>query len=372
MTKETLSYFVLSSFILFSLVGNLGSLPDQNSLISKINAFAEPSGNNNQNGTHEDHIQKGQEQQDTKQLHSSNASAVVYHYDFLTALKTVISESNGQVKLKIDELKGKSIAIPADANYSYSSGLIEYNGALKALSGGDIETAKIHAFKAMPLFRNATLIMNQEEENHNSTNNHADEISALVDSIINSKNHADELRSLAIKNNVTINFTDYNNAINTAKKLLAAGNLSGAQEQFAIAQGLLDGIDNQLETLVASYRAEKIKEYVANTIVEINKLIDHAKELGLPQSTIVQLQKSIENLQHAKNIEELINATDQYSYLQSAIDIYNNGRIAHFDKEYADIQNRINALQSNATKVGIQLQGVIEVNNLLADIKQKI
>ncbi|HEV2192957.1 MAG TPA: hypothetical protein VGR54_04970, partial [Nitrosopumilaceae archaeon] len=46
--------------------------------------------------------------------------------------------------------------------------------------------------------------------------------------------------------------------------------------------------------------------------------------------------------------------------------------IAHFDKEYADIQNRINALQSNATKVGIQLQGVIEVNNLLADIKQKI
>ena len=372
MNKEILSYLFLSSLMIFSLVGNLGSLPDQNSIVSKINAFAETGANNNQNGTHEDHVQKGQEQQDAKQPPSSNTS-VVYHYDFLTALKTVINESNGQVKLKIDELKGKGIAIPADATYSYSNGLIEYNGALKALSGGDFETAKIHAFKAMPLFRNATLIMNQEEENHNnSTNDHSDEIAALVDSIINSKNHADELRSLAIKNNVTINFTDYNNAISTTKKLLAAGNLYGAQEQFAIAEGLLDNIDYQLQTLVDSYRAERIKEYVANTIVEINKLIDHAKELGLPQSTIDQLQKSIENLKHAKNIEELINATDQYSYLQSAIDIYNKGRIEHFDKEYASIQNRINALQSNATKIGIHLQGVIEVNNLLADIKQKI
>ena len=373
MNKQIMPYFFLTSFIIFSLVGNIGSLPDQNSLVSKIDAFAESSGNNNQNGTHEDHIQKGQEQQDAKQPHSGNASAIVYHYDFLTTLKTIINESNGQVKLKMDELKGKGIVIPADANYSYSNGLVEYNGALKALSGGDFETAKIHAFKAMPLFRNATLIMNQEMENHdNSTNDKTDEINTLVDSIIHSKNQADELRSLAIKNNVTINFTDYNNVINTTKELLAAGNLVGAQEQFTTAAGLLDNLDNQLQTLVDSYRAEKVKEYVTNTIEEINKLIDHAKELGLPQSTILQLQTSIENLHHAKSIEDLINATDQYSYLQSAIDIYNKGRIEHFDKEYINIQNRIIALESNATKMGIHLQGIIDISNLLTDIKQKI
>ncbi|HEV2192908.1 MAG TPA: hypothetical protein VGR54_04725, partial [Nitrosopumilaceae archaeon] len=297
---------------------------------------------------------------------------VVADSNLSTNLKLILNESNNQASQKMQELQNKGIIISVDTNSSYSQGLVEYNASLNAINNNDITIAKNHALKAMSLFKKAVESINAEEANYNNTSDHANDASIIVDAITNSENYAQDLRVLAASNNVIVSFADYDSKIDASKGLLLSGNLQAANEQLAKANTILEQIHEKIQTDADAKKAERVKMFVNNTISELDKTITHAKELGLPQSVIDELQNTIQRLQNASTPDQIINQSDESSNLQNTISIINNGRIAHFDKEYADIQNRINALQSNATKVGIQLQGVIEVNNLLADIKQKI
>lgn len=307
----------------------------------------------------------------TSEASQSQTDPVTYKYNFAKALRTLLNESNSEVQLQIKNLQEKGIAIPDEANSTYSEGLTEYDASLKALDTGDFPTAKIHAFKAMPLFRNATQILIQEEENHSPENILANTINEIADEIANTSSYAEKLRALATSNNVTVSFADFDRVINASNTALAAGNLTEAKQQLTKAQGLLDTIHNQIQAEADSKKGERAKEFVAKTIAAIDEAIAHAKKLGLPQSIIDQLQNNKENLQNATNIDDILSGFDQFSYLQKTIDAYNNERIQNFDKESISIQETLNALQANATKIGIHLD-VSSVNDLLVDIKQKI
>ncbi len=360
MQKNAVAALVLMSILLGTGLTNITpALADSGGISKEFNTGSNVQGNTGSNGTA------------TLQIDKSQVKPVVYNYNFPRALKTILSESNGQVELQIEKLQEKHIAIPADANSTYSEGLIEYEASLKALDAGDYSTAKIHAFNAMPLFRSATLVLIQEEENHSVDNILANAINEITYEILDSVDYAAKLRTLAITNNVTVSFTDYDRAINASKTSLASGDLTAAKHQLTTAEGLLDNIHTQIQTEADSKKGERAKEFVINTIKEINKAIDNAKKLGLPQSIIDQLQSTIDSLQNTTNIDDILNGFDQFSYLQKTIDAYNNGRIQNFDKESINIQNNISILQSDATKIGIHLD-VTSINDLIVDIKQKI
>ena len=289
-----------------------------------------------------------------------------------TNLKLILNESNKQVNQKMQELHDKGVIISADTNSSYTQGLGEYGASLKAIDDNDITAAKNHALKAMSLFKNAIESMNVEEENHNYSSDHTNDASIIVDAITNSENYAQDLRALAASNNVIVSFADYDSKIYTSKEILTAGNLQAANEQLATANTILEQIHDEIQTNADAKKADRVKTFVNNTIVELDKTITHAKEVGLPQSIIDELQNTIERLQNASTYDQIINQSDESSNLQNTISAINNERIQNFDKEFVNIQNHIAALQTSAEKFGITLQDVEKINELLSDIKQKI
>ncbi len=291
--------------------------------------------------------------------------------NMVSALKTVLDESNNLAKSHIEKVQTMGLAITANANSSYTEGLTEYNAAVMSLNVGDLDNAKIHAFKAMNLFKATTELLIQEE-NSNQTGNDASQAALIAENIANSASYADELRSLAERNNMTVSFTDYDNTMNASKTLLVSGDLVGANQQLTVANGLLENINAQLQAEANSKNSERAKEFVNGTIIALDKMITNAKEIGLSQSIVDELQNAVYGLQNASSLDQIINESDQSSQLENAIKLYNDGLLQNFDKAVVTIQNDINIQQSNAEKLGIHLQQVDDVNALLVDIKQKI
>jgi len=297
---------------------------------------------------------------------------VVADSNLSTNLKLILNESNNQVNQKMQELQDKGIVISAETNSSHAQGLEEYNASLKAIDGNDIATAKNHALTAMSLFKKAIESMNVEEENHNNSSDQTNDASIIVDAITNSENYAQDLKALAASNNVIVSFTDYDTKIDASKESLISGNLQAANEQLATANTILEQIHEKIQTNVDAKKTERVKTFVNNTIADLDKTIIHAKELGLSQSIIDELQNTIERLRNASTYDEIISQSDQSSNLQNTISDINNERIQNFDKEFVNIRNHIRDIQTSAEKFGINLQDVEKTNELLSDIKQKI
>ena len=285
-------------------------------------------------------------------------------------LKTVLNNSKESLESKIQDLKAEGITIPTDAASFNEQGLAEYNESLRALEGGDIGTAKTHALGAMGLFKSAIEVLNQEEISNSYAP--ADEINAVFESIVGSEIYADELRNLSLANEINVDFSDYYSTISSSKDFLAAGNLDEARDQLEIANEILDEIHAQIQSDADSRKDQRTKEFVSNTISQINKMIANAEELGLSQTIIDELHAVAEKLQNAKSTEEIIDATDDTGDLEEVSNSYDNARLQNLDEEYTNIVNHLGSLQSDAERLGIQLEGVDRINELLADIKQRI
>jgi len=76
----------------------------------------------------------------------------------------------------------------------------------------------------MSLFEDALEgLFEAEDDFQDQVDDDTNEINELVDTIFNSEIDADEIRDLALQNDLDISFSDYDDAIEGAKALLAGG-----------------------------------------------------------------------------------------------------------------------------------------------------
>jgi hypothetical protein len=300
----------------------------------------------------------------------TNASNVLATDRGASGLETILNQSKAIAEQKISDLQNVGISIPDQANSQYLQGLTEYQAALNALNG-DIANAKIHAFKAMNLFKNTIELIQQPQ---NTTSNDANETSILLQNIADSESYAEKIRVLFKANGLSVSttFADYNKAIDASKAFVANGNFVAANEQLSIAQDLLDKIYLQLENQAESNKDARANQFLKVAVTTLTQMIVNAKNLGLSQSTIDTIQNTLDKLQNAKTTTEIIDNTGQTSNLQNVTDQYNSQLIANFEKESLKIQHDVNVLQDMANKMNLHLTGFGQINQLLDDIKQKI
>ncbi|WP_166288927.1 hypothetical protein, partial [Candidatus Nitrosotalea sp. FS] len=194
----------------------------------------------------------------------------------------------------------------------------------------------------------------------------------LLQNIVDSQAYAQKIRVIAMANGISADFSDYDKAISMANAFAASNNLSSANEQLVVAQGLLDKIYFQIEQQAESTKQERTTQFLKDTQVTLTQMIDNAKSLGLPQSTIDNLQATLDKLYNAKTVEDVINTTNQSSTLQNVTDQYNDQRIVNFQKESVRISHEIDVLHESASKINVEFSGFNPINQLLDDIKQKI
>jgi len=141
--------------------------------------------------------------------------------DTINFIQVLLDESSGQVNNQISELEEAGISIPSSVDSFYNQGLAGYESALASIEEGNLDEAQEHAFDAMSLFEDALEgLFEAEDDFQDQVDDDTNEINELVDTISNSEIDADEIRDLALQNDLDISFGDYDDAIEDAKALL--------------------------------------------------------------------------------------------------------------------------------------------------------
>ena len=283
-----------------------------------------------------------------------------------SGLISILNQSKQAAQDGMMQLQDAGINATADVQSQYSQGLVEYQAALDSLNN-NTSAGKTHAFHAMELFKNVI-----EESQQHLASPQSNDASTLLQNIADSETYAKKIRVIALANGIPANFSDYDKAINMATAFVAKNDLNSANEQLSTAQNLLDKIYSQIETQAASTQQGRVTQFLKDTETTLSKMIDNAKSIGLPQSTIDTLQATLDKLHNEKSTEDIINTTDQTGSLQNVADQYNNQRIVNFQKESVRIQHEVGVLQASADKINIQFLGFTQIIQLLDDIKQKI
>ncbi|WP_249111107.1 CFI-box-CTERM domain-containing protein [Nitrosopumilus sp. K4] len=208
---------------------------------------------------------------------------------------------------------------------------LEYQKAIDALNSGDVDGAEESALVAMALFEDATetaggdseqLVLDQlppgfgaavdsTADNENIQGQGlgvgsippgimkqllAQDIFNIQNEIVESDFDVENLQNLASSNNVNLDFTPYQNSVNQAKALLAAGDIPNAKNQLAAAEQIKDELIQQMQEQISEDNPQE-EEFIENTIAEINQMLENRENLGLTQKAIRELQNALEVLE---------------------------------------------------------------------------
>lgn len=299
-------------------------------------------------------------------LGSAFGSLPVYAISGNFGLLNILNQSKAEADQKIAQLQDAGITVPDNINAQYAQGVSEYQAALAAT---DI-SVKDHAFKAMIIFKG---VIEAAQGLVGTPADEANQAGTLLQSVADSEAYAQKIRVVALANGLSdSSFSDYNTAIGLAKSYIANGNFDAAQAQISTAQELLDKIYLQLENQAELKMDSRASQFLKDTIATLTKMIDNAKALGLSQSTIDELQGALDRLQNSSTTNQIIDNADQSSTLENATDLYNNQRVANFQKESVRLQHEISVLQQNADSMNLQLSGLVQIQQTFDDIKEKI
>lgn len=283
-----------------------------------------------------------------------------------SGLVSILNQSKETAQEKIMQLQDAGINSTADVQSQYLQGLAEYQSALDSLNN-DTSSGRSHAFHAMELFKSVI-----ESSQQHLINSESNDTTLLLQNISDSQAYAQKIRVIARANGMSADFSDYDKAIAMANAFAVSNNLSSANEQLSVAQDLLDKIYFQIEQQAESTKQERVTQFLKDTQATLNQMIENAKSLGLPQSTIDNLQATLDKLHSAKTAEDIIDTTNQSSTLQNVTDQYNDQRIINFQKESIRISHEIDVLHESTNKINVEFSGFNQINQLLGDIKQKI
>ena len=234
-------------------------------------------------------------------------------------LKSLLDQSRDQVNNKMSELEDAGTPVPFYVGFFNNRGQIGYEAALASIEDGNLDEAQEHAFAAMSFFEGALEGLFETEDFGGQVDDNTDKINELVDAISNSESDADEIRDLALQNDLDISFSDYDDAIEDAKALLAEGDLEGATEQFEIAEDLLEDVFDQIDEAVDLQQDDRVDEFVTSTILQLEGIIEGAIGLGITQSFIDELQKTVNIIKNAESSDEIRDVTGPSSDLNILI-----------------------------------------------------
>ena len=209
---------------------------------------------------------------------------------------------------------------PPSAEELYQIGFDAMTTALELESEGMLDEAEESAIIAMALFEDTTTIMAKSGfgEAFGTASEQGLEdgqglgvggippgqmkklnvatIFTVSENINDSEEETEGLKSLILNNNLNVDLSDYENAINLAKTALANGEIPDAQEKLEIANGLLEKIYKDMNDQASILDDDKVQSFVDKTIKEIESLLESGNKIGLTQNTINELRITLEIL----------------------------------------------------------------------------
>ena len=288
----------------------------------------------------------------------------------LDSLLRIANQARDNIKIRLSQLE----TIPSEISQLYGQGSAETDALAKSVSEGDITVAKQHFLSAMKLFKDASDKISSSTPGIVEESLPPTDKSRLKTVIIRIENDADRLKAVATKNNIEIDFIEFDNLIQIAKQNLDAGNIDEVNKTLGVAKQIILDAYNSISEVAKQRTSDRAKVFATKQIESLDKLISQAKDLGLSQDIIDNLQTAKEKLQKVSDASEIVLEAKGINTIREKLDASTVDRINTIIKQFEsklDNLNKTSQDDDSKTKIKTANDMIVELKQLVLDSNLK-
>ena len=279
----------------------------------------------------------------------------------LDSLLRIANQARDNIKIRLSQLE----TVPNEISKLYEQGSAETDALAKSVSEGDITAAKQHFLSAMKLFKDISNEISSSVSVAVETLSSTDS-SELKTIIIRIENDANRLKAVATKNNIEIDFIEFDNLIQIAKQNLDAGNVDEVNKTLGVAKQFILDAYNSISEVAKQRTSDRAKVFATKQIESLDKLISQAKDLDLSQDIIDNLQTAKEKLQKVSDASQIVLETKGINTIREKLSASTVNRLnAIIEQLESKLDNLNKNLQDDDSRAKIKT-----ANDMIVELKQ--
>jgi len=188
----------------------------------------------------------------------------------LDSLLRIATQARDNIDIQLSQIQN----VPEDITSLYQQGSSETDALAQSVAQGDFDSSKQHFLAAMKIFKE----VNDKISSLSPTNEQSasQDTSRLKSEISRVQNIGESLQRIAIRNNVDINFTKFNELIQTTNQDLDGGNLDEVNKALQTANQFLLDVHHQLADVAKQRLSDRAKHFTEKEVERFDKLTQPA------------------------------------------------------------------------------------------------
>ena len=225
----------------------------------------------------------------------------------LDALLRIATQARQNLSMNISQINN----VPDEITHLFKQGSNETDALSNAIDKKDVASARKHFLSAMNFFKttndkinslNTTQVNDQQRANNPQ----------LQSEITRMEKIAETLKTIAITNHATFNFTQFDQLIQKAKQDLGNGNISKVSKSIGAANQILINAHHSLTEVAKQRNSDRAKNFAEKQIEKLGKIGD----LNASQNHVIQTPKVSSTAKTSSNFTSSENPKDMVTKLK--------------------------------------------------------
>lgn len=255
----------------------------------------------------------------------------VYATSQSDSLIRIATQARDQIKIQLDKIED----ISDDLQSKFDEGSAQVDFLILVVEQDDDATARQHFLFAMKIFNEISRKMSEQPTPEATLS--ARPASNITNEIDRLERYIDRLKEIATKNNVSYDFSEIDELIISARNAISEGNSDAAYTKTEKIKQASIQVNQALKDKTKQSTTDRAKTFAEKHLVELDKLITQAQEIGVSQTTLDRLIQARQNLDNASNVGHII---QQVKHIISVTEQYEDTKVQR-------IKSRINHLEDN-------------------------
>ncbi len=255
----------------------------------------------------------------------------VYATSQSDSLIRIATQARDQIKIQLDKIED----ISDDLQSKFDEGSTQVDFLIQVVEQDDDATARQHFLSAMKIFNEISRKMSEQPTPEATLS--ARPASNITNDIDRLERYIDRLKEIATKNNVSYDFSEIDELIISARNAISEGNSDAAYTKTEKIKQATIQVNQALKDKTKQSTTDRAKTFAGKHLVELDKLITQAQEIGVSQTTLDRLIQARQNLDNASNVGHII---QQVKHIISVTEQYEDTKVQR-------IKSRINHLEDN-------------------------
>ncbi len=219
----------------------------------------------------------------------------------LDSLLRIANQARDNIKIRLSQLE----SVPDEIAKLYEQGSAETDALAQSVAQEDIASSRQHFLSAMRLFKEASDKISSSAPTVIGDPLPPTDTSRLTNSIARIEKEAQRLKAVAAKNNIEIDFSEFDKLMQIARQNLEAGNTDDVIKTLEIAKQFLTDVYNSISAAAKQKSSDRAKEFATKQIERLDKLIAQARDLGISEDIINTLEALKAKLQETSDASRI-------------------------------------------------------------------